>query len=199
MHSELLKTVRNIVNIEPYEEILLADLFKPLSIRKGHHFLLSGKISKYLGFLTKGLVRYYVHKNDADATIEFTKEGEFVGDYQSFMGRTVSEQNIEAIEDCELLVIDYEGLQQIFNETRNGNLLGRIIIEHRFNIMLKQLLSLSVHTPEDRYKHFIENYTEIGQRIPQYLVASYIGVQPQSLSRIRRRLATTVCYASCAN
>jgi CRP-like cAMP-binding protein len=81
----------------------------------------------------------------------------------------------------------------------HGNLLGRMLIEHRFNNMIKQLLSLCAHTPEERYRHFIENYAEIGQRIPQYLIASYIGVQPQSLSRIRRRIATTSYYAGFDN
>lgn len=194
MFTELISTLKSIVSLEPYEVELITDLFKPLSLSKGQHFLRSGKINNHIGFLRKGLVRYYVHKNDEDATIEFTKEGEFVADYQSFMSREISGQNIEAIEDCEMLVIDYEGLQKIYAETLNGNLMGRVIIEHRYNVIVGKLMSLYIHTAEERYQYFIENHTEILQRIPQYFIASYIGVQPQSLSRIRRRLAATHCY-----
>jgi CRP-like cAMP-binding protein len=192
MYTELLSAFKGIVNLEAYEEQLIKDLFKPHEIGKGRHFLRSGRVNNYIGFLKKGLVRYYINKNGQKATIEFTDEGEFVADYQSFMSREASGQNIEAIENCQMLVIDYDGLQQIYSETRNGNLLGRVIIEHRYNIIVKKLLSLYVDTPEDRYKHFIEKYSNIGQRIPQYLVASYIGVQPQSLSRIRKRLAKQI-------
>ncbi len=199
MYTALLNKLSSIVALELYEEELFKERFTRRSLKKGHHFLQSGKVNNYIAFLTKGLVRYYVYKNEQEATIEFTKEGEFVADYQSFMSREPSIQNIEAIEDCDMLVLDYHGLQEIYSETHNGNLLGRLIIEHRFSIMLKQLLSLYMHTPEARYKHFLEHYNDIGQRIPQYLVASYIGVQPQSLSRIRRRLATASFLQACSS
>ena len=189
VHSELLKLLGQIVKLNKDEIELIKSSFKPKSLSKGEFFLKSGEINKYVAFLTRGLVRYFVYKDDEESTFVFTKEGEFIADYQSFNNKTESKQNIQAIEDCELLVIDYINVQNIFKNTTNGNLIGRIIVEHRFDIMVNQLLAIYMQSHEERYKNFVRNYSDIAQRIPQYLIASYVGVQPPSLSRIRKRFA----------
>ena len=183
-----LHTLKEITTLEPNEEQLFLQSFVPLFVKKNNYFLESTQINTRLGFLCKGLVRYYVFKNDEEATIEFTKEGEFVADYESFISKKPSIQNIQALEDCEFLIIDYDKLQQLYQISRNANFLGRIIIEHRFIIMVNQLLTVHRYSPEDRYRYFLKNYKDLTQRIPQYLIASYVGVKPQSLSRIRKRI-----------
>jgi len=148
MHTELLNTFGQIAKLDEAEEALFRRLFKPCQLKKGDFFLQSGDKNNRLGFLKKGLVRYFVYKNQEESTLEFTKEGEFVAEYQSFINRNVSIQSIQAIEDCEMLIIDYHDLQQIYATAKNGNLLGRLVIEHRFNIMINQLLSIYMHSPE---------------------------------------------------
>ena len=192
MHSNLLKLLQRIVDLDKEEEELIKSSFKPLSLSKHDYFLKADEVNKYIGFLEKGLVRYFVYKDDEESTFEFTKEGEFIADYQSFNNRTTSIQNIQAIEDCEMLIINYDNVQTIFNTTKNGNLIGRHIIEHRFDIMVNQLLAIYMQNQEERYKKFVEHYSDLTQRIPQYLIASYVGVKPQSLSRIRRRFAKNI-------
>ena len=189
MHSNLLNLVGKIAELDNMEVELIKSSFKPLLLSKGTFFLRAGEINKHVGFLVKGLVQYFVYKNDEESTFEFTKEGEFIADYQSFNNHTLSLQNIQAIEDCELLIINYPDVQNIFNTARNGNLIGRRILEHRFDVMVSRLLALYMQHPEERYKSFIHHYADLTQRIPQYLIASFVGVQPQSLSRIRRRFA----------
>lgn len=187
MYSELLKLFEQITLLSPEEEKLIKTSFKPFILKKGDYFLKAGEKNKFIGFLSKGLVRYFVLKDGEEGTFEFTKEGEFIADYQSFSQNTESVQNIQAIEDCELLAANYNDVQYIFNTSPKGNLLGRLIIEHRFNVMVNQLLSIYMHNQEERYRRFIANYSDLTQRIPQYLIASYIGIKPQSLSRIRKR------------
>lgn len=187
MHTRLLTLFNQITPLEKEEEVLIKDSFKPMLLAKGAFFLEAGKVNTHIGFINKGLVRYFVDKNEEEATFEFTKEGEFIADYQSFSQNKPSIQYIQAIEDCELLVINYPDVQKIFTTTRNGNLLGRIVIEHRFDVMVRQLLSIYMQNQEERYKQFIATYSDLAQRIPQYLIASYVGIKPQSLSRIRRR------------
>jgi CRP-like cAMP-binding protein len=183
-----LQTLRKITPLEIQEEQMFKEAFVPFYLKKNDHFLQATEVNTKLGFLCKGLVRYYVFKNQEEATIEFTKEGEFVADYGSFISKEPSIQNIQALEDCEFLVIDYHKLQQLYKISGNANFLGRIIIEHRFIIMVNQLLTVHRYSPEDRYRYFLKNYKDLTQRIPQYLIASYVGVKPQSLSRIRKRI-----------
>ena len=192
MHSNLLKLLREIVELDNEEEELIKSSFKSLILKKHDFFLKEGEVNKSIGFLKKGLVRYFVYKDDEESTFEFTKQGEFIADYQSFNNRAISHQNIQAIENCELLIIDYPSVQNIFNSTKNGNLIGRLIIEHRFDVMVNQLLAIYMQNHEERYKRFISEYSDLTQRIPQYLIASYVGVKAQSLSRIRRRFAKGV-------
>lgn len=192
MHSELLMLLGKITELDKKEEELLNNSFKPFFLAKGSFFLKAGEVNRHVGFLQKGLVRYFVFKDEEESTFEFTQEGEFIADYQSFNNKTASIQNIQAIEDCEMLIINYENVQAIFNTTKNGNLLGRIIIEHRFDVMVNQLLAIYMQSHEERYKRFVEHYSDLTQRIPQYLIASYVGVKPPSLSRIRRRFVKNI-------
>jgi CRP-like cAMP-binding protein len=183
-----IETLQQITSLEPEEILMFEKAFKPLKIKKNEYFLQSTTINHQLGFLCKGLVRYFVFRNEEEATLEFTKEGEFVADYSSFNSNSPSIQNIQALEDCEFLVINYQDLQEIYKKSKNANWLGRIIIEHRFEVMVNQLLTVHRYTPEDRYRYFLKHYKDLTQRIPQYLIASYVGVKPQSLSRIRKRI-----------
>ena len=192
MHAELLEQFGLIAKLEEEEVSLIRSCFKPFFLAKGAFFLKAGQINRYVGFLKKGLVRYFVYKDADEATFEFTKEGEFIADYQSFNSTTPSIQSIQAIEDCELLVINYPDVQRIFRTTKHGNLIGRHIVEHRFDVMVNQLLAIYMQNSEERYKNFIDQYSELSQRIPQYLIASYVGVKPPSLSRIRRRFAKNI-------
>ncbi len=187
MHSILLQLFSQVANLEQEEVDLIKKCFKPYSLPKGANFLQTGEINKHVGFLTKGLVRYFVYKDDEESTFEFTKEGEFIADYQSFTKNVPSLQTIQAIEDCEMLIITYPDVQTIFNTTKNGNLIGRYLVEHRFDVMVNQLLAIYMQNHEERYNRFVSYYADLTQRIPQYLIASYVGVKPPSLSRIRRR------------
>lgn len=188
-YTHILQLLSKLVILSENEKAVIQNSLQPFHLKKGSYFLEAGKINRHVGFLHKGLVRYFVYNDGEEATFEFTREGEFVADYQSFNKKVASIQNIQAIEDCEMLVINYHDLQKIFNETPSGNLIGRRIIEHRFNIMVNQLLAIYMQDHVERYKNFIDNYADLAQRIPQYLIASYVGVKPPSLSRIRRKFA----------
>ena len=187
-HNILLASLKKLAPLDFEEEKLILTSFKNFSIKKNEYYLQSTEVNSKLGFLVKGLVRYFVFNNGEEATLEFTKEGEFVSDYGSFISRQPSIQNIQALEDCEFLIIDYEDLQNLYKQSKNANFLGRMIIEHRFVIMVNQLLTVHQYNPENRYRYFLQHYKDLVQRIPQYLIASYVGVKPQSLSRIRKRI-----------
>ncbi len=192
MHNKLIRIVKQIVLIDSDEEKIFLNVFSPMILKKGDFLLKVGEVNNKLGFLVEGLVRYFVYKNNEESTLEFSKEGEFIAEYQSFLNQTESIQAIQAIEDTTLLVTDYDGLQTIYNQTKNGNLIGRIVIEYRFGHLMRQLLSIYMHSPEERYLHFLKTFPDLVQRVPQYYIASYVGVKPESLSRIRKRLTDQI-------
>ena len=100
-----------------------------------------------------------------------------------------SNKNIQALEDTTLYIVSRDGLQQIYKELQEGERLGRLAIEQVFVTVLRQLSSFYKDAPEIRYQRFLETFSDISQRVPQYYIASYVGIKPQSLSRIRKRMA----------
>ena len=190
MHKFLLDTIRQIINLDKEAEASITTSFKELKIKKGDHFLKEGEPNLLLGFIVNGLVRIYITKKaEEQSCIDFSKEGEFITVYESFLQKGISTQSIQAIEDTSLLVINNNDLQNLYQNIPNGDKLGRIVIEKRFIELAKQLYSIYLHNSEQRYLHFVKTYPDLLQRIPQYYIASFVGVKPQSLSRIRKRLA----------
>lgn len=188
MYETLFETFEQFIVLSDQERQIITEIFKPLELKKGNYFSEIGKLNKRVGFLVEGLVYYYVIKGEDESITDFTKEGEFVSEYHTFINQTKATQSIKTVEDCKFLVMDYNSIQRLYNEIKEGNKFGRMILEHRFGIIVNQLLSLYMHSPEERYLFFLKNYPDLAQRVPQYLIAAFIGVKPQSLSRIRKRL-----------
>lgn len=194
MYNEIISVFKQFTELTAHDKDIIQEIFKPKILKKNDYFLKEGQLNNKAAFIRKGLVRYYVIKNEEESTLEFTKESEFVADFPSFSQRGYSVQYIQALEDCELLVANYVGIQRIYNEISNGNLIGRLVMEDRIVLMMNQILSIYKYNPEKRYEHFIKNYSCIAERIPQYLIASYIGIKPQSLSRIRNKMKKQGIY-----
>ena len=186
--SGLIATIKNSIRLEEAEELALADLFTPLILKAGDYFLEEGQRCRYVGFIEEGLVRYYLNDNGIEKTLYFNKEGEFVCNYQSFLPREPSNTSIQAIEDTRLQIITFDNLQKLYASVKGGEKLGRIAIEYVFLSSMQQLKSFYKDSPAERYQEFLRSYPKLVQRIPQYYIASYVGIKPQSLSRIRKRL-----------
>lgn len=185
----LIDRIRQIISISDDETALLKRVFKEKCIRKGDHFLAEGQICMSVAMIGTGLLRYYINDDGTDGTYYFGREGDFVCDYESFLPQVPSNKNIQALEDTTLYILSRDGLQQIYRELQEGERLGRLAIEQVFVTVLRQLSSFYKDAPEIRYQRFLETFSDISQRVPQYYIASYVGIKPQSLSRIRKRMA----------
>jgi CRP-like cAMP-binding protein len=183
----LIDTIKQIINVSDDETLLLKQLFTEKYIKKGEHFLSEGQICRSVAMIKSGLVRYYINDDGNEGTYYFGREGNFVCDYESFLPQVPSNKNIQALEDTSLYVISYNGLQQLYKTLKEGERLGRVAIEMVFVNTIQQLSSFYRDSPEIRYQRFLNTYFDISQRVPQYYIASYVGIKPQSLSRIRKR------------
>lgn len=185
----LIDRIKQLISITNDEALLLSQLFIEKQIKKGEHFLNEGQVCRSLAMIGAGLLRYYINEDGKEGTYYFSKEGEFACDYESFLQQVPSSKNIQALEDTSLYIISFNGLQQLYRDLKEGERFGRIGIEQVFVSVLQQLTSFYKDAPELRYQRFLETFSGISQRIPQYYIASYVGIKPQSLSRIRKRAA----------
>lgn len=190
MMDKLISTIKYLIRISADEEIVIKDLFKPLELRSGDYFLEEGQVCRHVGFIEQGLVRYHMNDDGIQKTLYFNKEGEFTSNYQSFLPREPSNTSIQAIENTTLQVINHRDLHRLYSEVAEGEKLGRLAIEGVFLSSIQQLKSFYKDSPAARYQQFLRAYPDLAQRIPQYHIVSYVGIKPQSLSRIRKKLAT---------
>ncbi|PXY42507.1 CarD family transcriptional regulator [Flavobacterium cheongpyeongense] len=154
---------------------------KTLLLKKGH-------VENYLSFVAKGLVRYYIPGENYDHTFAFAFDNEFTSGYDSFITQKPSVYTIEALSDLILWRISYSDLQDIYAETKIGNTIGRFASEGLYLQKSKRELSLLTDSAEKRYLNLFTDQPQLIQKIPQKYLASYIGITPQALSRIRKRI-----------
>lgn len=150
--------------------------------------LQNGHIENYLSFIEKGILRYYIPSENKDLTFTFVFDGEFTSGYDSFITRLPVNYTIEALSDTILWRISYDDLQDIYAETKIGNAIGRLASEGLFIKKSKRELSLLNDSAEQRYLNLFTEQPHLIQKIPQKYLASYIGITPQALSRIRKRI-----------
>ncbi|SEA63691.1 cAMP-binding domain of CRP or a regulatory subunit of cAMP-dependent protein kinases [Arachidicoccus rhizosphaerae] len=187
----LINAIATYIPLSNEEEDLVGQIFQRKEFRKKDFLLKEGNICRSVYFIEKGLVRYYVNLDGEEKTTYFNKENEFVCDYMSFLPKSPSKVNIQALEDVIIWSIDYDNLQRFYQEIRNGERLGRLAIEQVYLQAIGQVASFYTDPPEIRYLNFIHTYPDLQQRIAQFYIASYVGVKPQSLSRIRRRITSS--------
>jgi len=192
MINSLLDSIQDLITLSPAEMGIVTSLFKEKKYKKGDYFLTEGQICKQVGFVVKGLMRYYINHDGEEKTYAFSQENNYVCNYESFLPQSPSSKVIQALEDSDVLVISHKDLQLLYANVREGERFGRMAIEAVFLQLLKDISSFYTETPEFRYERFIKNHADLQQRISQYHIASYVGVKPQSLSRIRKRISTQV-------
>jgi CRP-like cAMP-binding protein len=189
MITSLLNNIQHLITLDQAEKDLITSLFKEKSYKKGEFFLSEGQICKHVGFITKGLMRYYINHDGEEKTYSFSQENQYVCNYESFLPQNPSLKIIQALEDSDVFIISHKDLQLLYCNVREGERFGRIAIEGVFLQLLQDINSLYTETPELRYETFLKNHSDLQQRISQYHIASFVGVKPQSLSRIRKRIS----------
>lgn len=179
---------RALVPISSEDETKIRTNFSGLTVPARTYLAQPGEVSQLVYFVVKGCVRVAIENQAGeDITCYFAAEGKFVCNYESFITGLPSAYSLQALEHSELLAIDRRGLEQLYQQTTHGERIGRLIAEHLFIDTLQRLTSFYSETPEQRYLKFLQDFPQLVARIPQHYIAAYIGVRPQSLSRIKRR------------
>jgi CRP-like cAMP-binding protein len=163
------------------------DLFKEKEIPSKTILLFEGEIAAWAHFIKKGCLREWFNKDGKDITFQFFFEGQVVASIDSFMSGQPSIYTLESIEPSTIISISKENFEQlklVYPEFKEG---FQKFIFQRFQNYSRLFLSRIKDTPRERYEDLIKNHPEIIKRIPQHYIASYLGITPISLSRIKNR------------
>lgn len=186
--DDLITVFRKMVPISPEDEIFICERFSTMEVAAKRFLVEPNIVCQHVYFVKKGVARIIINKASGDETsCYFAQEGEFISNYESFLTGVPSPYGIETLENCELLAIDRMGMEELYAKVRNGERIGRKIAEFIFVDTIERLTSFYTESAEVRYEKFLQRYPGLNNRIPQHYIATYIGVRPQSLSRIKKR------------
>lgn len=157
-------------------------------LKKGEFLLRGGEVCDHVTFINNGHFRVYNIVNEEELTINFAFEGNYVTDYISFVSRRPSSDFILAMDDAEILQIKYNDLQATYEKSPVWQKFGRIMAEYILVFIAERNKALLFNTPEERYINLMKERPKVIERIPQQYIASYLGIKPESLSRIRKRM-----------
>ena len=166
-------------------------LFIPKKLRKKQYLLQEGDVSKYTAFVEKGMLRIFtVDDKGNEPILQFSMEGWWAGDLYSFLTEEPSQYHIEAIEDCELLLITKPSWDMLLEKIPAFERYFRILIQNSLIATQRRLMGSMSETAEEKYTKLVNNFPGCLQRIPQHMIASYLGITRETLSRIRGQMAS---------
>lgn len=187
---QLLEYIKQYVDLTPDEESRLLLKVKLKKFQKGQFVVQNGDVCKYENFVLSGCLRsFYIDKDGQEHVVMFATENWWTADLGSFITQKSADLNVQCLEDSELVQIHYNDLQKLYLEIPKLERFFRIIIQKAFVAAQKRIVNNFSLDAMERYTQFREQYPKIEQRVPQYMIASYLGITKEFLSKIRNRLA----------
>jgi CRP-like cAMP-binding protein len=180
--------IQSIVDFTDQEMEEIMSHFKHMSIPAGEYFVDEGIVCKNIGFITKGYVRTYYEINEQEVTTMVLTKHNIVTAHTSFTLQRPSMSYIQAITDCEFLVMSAESMQELYDRFPKWERLGRLITEQVYGYMDSRVVDYLSLSPEDRYRKMLENDAKILKNVPLRYIASMLGITPETLSRIRNKV-----------
>jgi len=189
MYNVLFSHIEEKVSVTEQDKEAIKLFFTYKKLRKRQYLLQEGDVCKYMAFVAKGLLRTYnVDEKGNEHMSIFGWEGWWLSDFSSFLTGETAVFNIDAIEESELLLISRTEYEKLTIAVPVMDRYFRILYQNSLVTKERRLMSSITHTAEEKYKSLLESSPKIGERIPQHLIASYLGIAPETLSRIRKKL-----------
>ncbi|MBW8522667.1 Crp/Fnr family transcriptional regulator [Chryseobacterium chendengshani] len=175
----------------PAERLSLCSIYYEIKkVSKGELLLQHGEVCRNTFFVEKGLLRMFsIDKNGKEHIIQFAPENWLIGDRSSLYFNEKSNYYIEAVEDSEVSVLQRDFFNKLLGEFPNSIEKNDLVLQKHVKSLQDRINSLLGETAEERYLKFIKMYPDLLLRVPQWMVASYLGITPESLSRVRKELA----------
>lgn len=191
MHELFFKKLNDVISLTGEEEEIIRSYLLPKKLRKKQYILQEGDISKYAVFVEKGLLRSYtVNEKGNEQIVQFALEGWWISDMYSFITGEPARYNIDALEDAELLLMTKTASEELMKRVPKFLEFNFIQMRNAFVAFERRLSNMVNLSTEERYKKLVERYPDIVQRVPQHMIASYLGLTPETLSRVRKQMTS---------
>lgn len=182
--------IRQLVDISPYDQALCRQYFQPIFVKKGSLLETSGTVHNYHNFIVSGYMRNF-HYDEAgkEVTTDLNDGPRFFTSYSSFINRSTSNENLHCLSDCKILRINREDNETISRAGKDSQLYIEKILQHQLETSRQRILDVNTLTAKERYLKLVQNQPAIIENVPINYIASYLGINPGSLSRIRQEIS----------
>ena len=188
MYAKLKNYCKQIVPLSEVELGLIDQYFELKVLAKKDFLLQDDKVCNFIAFIAKGSIRHFHIKDGVEKTCDISFDNFWVTDFQSFTYDTVGKMNLQAMEETTVFLIKKQNLYKLYQSCGKYETFGRLMAEQVAQRATEIAMSLSSEKPEERFQNLIKKQPDLFQRVPQKYIANFLGVSPESLSRIRNRI-----------
>lgn len=188
MFEKLKVYCARLVPLSPDELDLIDSVFESVMVNKKGYLFQENQVCDFVAFIQKGSIRHYHIKDGVEKTCDISFEAAWVTDFQSFTRETPGKMNLQAMEDSTLLLVRKPNLLKLYAMCSKYETFGRLMAEQVAQRATDIAMSLSSDKPEERFQKLFINQPDLFQRVPQKYIANFLGISPESLSRIRKRV-----------
>ena len=182
---KLIESFGEMAKISVEAEKALMKIITKKGFKKKQILQVEGKVSDQIYFVEKGIARTFYYKGGKEVTFWIAGENEFVGSLGSFFSRTPSNKCVETLEDCTLWIFDYQKLEELYSNSKELERMGRLFASHGITILEKKFDDFHTMSAKERYDALIKKHPKILQEVSLGIIASYLGITQETLSRIR--------------
>lgn len=189
MYENILNNICKKINLSDEEKMILIEHLKVTQFQKKSFLLREGEICNFEAYINKGSIRkYYINENGHEFILQFAVEDWWISDIASFHEQKPSKLYIEVLEDSELFILTPNSKEELLSKVPKLERFFRLLVQKSIVAGQNRLINTVSNTAEEKYLEFIKLYPTIPQRVPQHLIASYLGISAEFLSKIRTRL-----------
>jgi CRP/FNR family transcriptional regulator, anaerobic regulatory protein len=188
MYIQILKSIKSIVTLNAAEEEAFVQILEVKEIKKKEFLLQTGQVCNKVFFLNSGCTRVFYNVDGVENTFQFFFADSWYTDYASLLTGQPAFENVQALEKSQIVQIKKIDLYKLYDAYPVFDRVGRMMAENAFLSLHNLNKMLTNDEPQQRYINLLKQRPEVVERIPQHYIASYLGIQPESLSRIRKRI-----------
>ncbi len=186
--DELRNYLKHLVAFSETELDESLSYFKKVEIARDQFYVKEDEICKRAAFIKKGLFKLFYTLDGVERIMLFFQEYQFVTDYYSFLTQTPSKRPVQAVEDSVIYNISHADFQNLIDSSAKWERIGRILAERAYIYSVQRANRIIHDDPDTRFITFLKEYPSLIQRVPQYLIASYLNMTPETYSRVKKRI-----------